>query len=172
MSVEVWKSFFDVAAVVLLFLTFLAGVGVLFTGSIINSRQSVQLQKFDSDLTKAKTELGKQQERAAKADGRVAGLEKEAAVAETEMSKQKTRAAIAEKDLLELQQRVKPRRLTDQQAKDFVAALRHFPPATIRVGWTVGGADESFSFLSQLIPLFRKKVDGRCPTTVEISSSI
>ena len=40
--------------------------------------------------------------------------------------------------------------------KDFVAALRRFPSATIRVGWTIGGGDEGFSFLRQLIPLFKE----------------
>jgi hypothetical protein len=44
-SVESWKSFFDVATVALLFLTFLAGAGVLLTGNIINERQSKQLRQ-------------------------------------------------------------------------------------------------------------------------------
>jgi hypothetical protein len=74
LSVEALKSFFDVAAVVLLFLTFVAGAGVLITGSVINGRQAKQLQQFDVDLTKAKTDLSEQQERAANADAQVAGL--------------------------------------------------------------------------------------------------
>jgi hypothetical protein len=66
MSVDSLKSIFDIATVVLLFLTFLAGAGVLITGNIINVRQAGQLRQFDKDLTEAKTELGKQQVRAAK----------------------------------------------------------------------------------------------------------
>jgi hypothetical protein len=91
---------------------------------------------------------------AAKADASDA-LEKQQSV-ETKLAAQQERAAVAERSLLELQERIKPRRLTDQQAKDFVAALRRFPSATIRVGWTIGGGDEGFSFLRQLIPLFKE----------------
>jgi hypothetical protein len=72
MTVENWKSLFDVLAVVLLGLTFFAGAGVLFTGNIINSRQSKQLREFDVDITKAKSDLAKQQERAAKAESSIA----------------------------------------------------------------------------------------------------
>jgi hypothetical protein len=156
MTVEGLKIIFDWTAVILLFLTFAAGVGVLITGDVINKRQEQQLRQFDSDLTAAKSSLATQQERAANADARVAGLEQNAADAKTEMAKQETRAATAERRLMELQERIKPRRLTDEQAKKFVEALRTFPVATVRVGWTVGGADESFSFLRQLIPLFKE----------------
>jgi hypothetical protein len=56
-SVEALKSAFDLAAVVLLFLTFAAGAAVLVTGNIINKRQEEKLRKFDGDLTTAKSEL-------------------------------------------------------------------------------------------------------------------
>ncbi len=78
MSVEALKSFFDVGTVVLLFLTFAFGAGVLITGNVINSRQAKQLRQFDRDLTDAKTELGKQQERAAHAERDVAEAKKAA----------------------------------------------------------------------------------------------
>ena len=156
MSVESLKSFFDIAAVVLLFLTFLAGAGVLITGNVINERQAKQLRQFDGDMTKAKTELGKQQERAANADARVAGLETDVANAETEMAKQQTRAAIAEKSLLQLQERVKPRRLTDKEALAFVESLRAVPAGTIDFGYTSGGGDEGFNFAKQLLALFKE----------------
>ncbi len=81
MSVEALKSLFDVLTVVLLGLTFLAGTGVLITGNIINRRQSEQLKTFDSDMTKAKSELATQQERAAKAEGNIALAEQHAAEA-------------------------------------------------------------------------------------------
>jgi hypothetical protein len=55
MSVEGWKPLLDIAAVVLLFLTFSAGAGVLFTGNIINKRQEGKLHQFDVDLTGAKS---------------------------------------------------------------------------------------------------------------------
>src|SRR6266481_5049267 len=90
MSVEALKSFFDVGTVILLFLTFTFGAGVLITGNIINSRQAAQLREFDRGLTSAKAELGKQQERAANADAAQQRVE-------TELEKQKERTASAEK---------------------------------------------------------------------------
>jgi multidrug efflux pump subunit AcrA (membrane-fusion protein) len=83
LPVEGWKSLFDIATVVLLFLTFAAGAGVLFTGNIINRAQGEKLHKFDSDLTKAKSELAVQQERAAKAEANIGVAEQHAAEANT-----------------------------------------------------------------------------------------
>ncbi len=51
MTVEGLKTVFDWIAVILLFLTFAAGFGVLITGNIINKRQEQQLRQFDRDLT-------------------------------------------------------------------------------------------------------------------------
>ena len=81
MSVEALKSLFDIAAVILLGLTFLAGAGVLITGNIINKRQEGKLRQFDTDLTGAKTELANQQERAAKAEANIAIAEQHSAEA-------------------------------------------------------------------------------------------
>lgn len=50
MSMETLKLIFDWATVVLLFLTFAAGAGVLYTGSIINERQAGQIKQFEKDL--------------------------------------------------------------------------------------------------------------------------
>jgi hypothetical protein len=106
MTVEGLKTTFDWMAVILLFLTFAAGAGVLITGNVINRRQEEKLRTFDSDLTTAKSALATQQERAAKADGRVAGLEQSAADAKADMAKQQERAATAERELLQVRDRV------------------------------------------------------------------
>jgi hypothetical protein len=103
-SLESWKTAFEIAGVILLGLTFLSGAGVLITSNRLNARQAERLRQFDKDLTGAKTELGQQQERAAKESGKVAGLQKDAADAktaqqrvETELAKQRERTANAEK---------------------------------------------------------------------------
>ncbi len=57
MTVEFWKSLFDVVTVVALFLTFAMGAGSLITGGIINARQKTQLQKAEKTLL----ELSKRQ---------------------------------------------------------------------------------------------------------------
>ncbi len=97
----------------------------------------------------ANKEAAKANEKAGAANERAANLEKEAA-------KQQERAAGAERELLELKERIKPRRLTDQQAKDFVAILSKLPNTAIKFGHTVGGGDEGFNLLQQIMPLFKE----------------
>jgi hypothetical protein len=67
-SVEFWKSIFDVVAVFAAAITFIAGAGALWTGNILNKRQVAHLRQFDKDLTAAKIDLAKQQQRAAELD--------------------------------------------------------------------------------------------------------
>ncbi len=133
MSTEYWKTFFEVGGVILLFLTFVFGAGALFTSSRINKEQAAKLRQFDKDMTSAKTDLGN---------------------AKAEMARQQTRAAIAERSLLELQEQIKPRHLTDQQSAAFLMALKAVPKGKIKFGYTAGGGDEAFKFLQQLVPLF------------------
>lgn len=82
MSAEGWKSFFDVIALILLFLTAAAGVGVLIFGNKVNKEQAGRLRQFDSDLTGAKIDLGKQQERAAIAEANIALAQQHSAEAD------------------------------------------------------------------------------------------
>jgi hypothetical protein len=85
MTAEGMKNIFDWSALILGFLTVVAGVGILITGNIINTRQAQQLRQFDKNLTDAKAALAGQQ---------------------TELAKQQERAANAETRLLELQERI------------------------------------------------------------------
>jgi hypothetical protein len=137
MSAELWKSVFDWATVVLIALTVFSGAGALITGGIISRRQDERLRQFDKDLTGARTELGKQQERAANADARVASLEQAAAVAkatqqrvETELEAQKERTAKAQKDAsdaaLALARFKEPRTIRPERQEGFIAALKPF----------------------------------------------
>ena len=105
MSIEALKSFFDVGTVVLLFLAFAFGAGVLITGNIINARQSNQLRQFDKDLTEAKTELGKQQERAANAERSAADAKKTAEGFRLDIAKSNERAAEADQKAAEANER-------------------------------------------------------------------
>lgn len=83
-------------------------------------------------------------------------LEKHVADAKAEMSKQQTRAATAEKELLDLKERIKPRRLSDQQCTDFVKTLKTSPNEVVDFGYTSAGGDETFNFARQLLPLFEE----------------
>ncbi len=145
MSVEAWKSLFDIAAVVLLGLTFVAGAGVLLTGNIINKRQEEKLRKFDGDLTAAKSDLAKQQERAAKAESSIALAEQHSAEANAkaegfrlEIARANAASAqaneIAERERLarlKLEASLSPRRLTGMQIEQLVSSLKRSPVGSI-----------------------------------------
>lgn len=149
MSVELWKTIFDWATVVLIALTVVSGAGALITGKIINTRQEARLRQFDRDLTGAKIELGKQEERTAGADARVAGLERDASDAKTEMAKQQERAAVAEHNLLELQQKVRWRTITPAQRNKFLATVVPFRKGLVQIT-TASGDPEAINFSNEL----------------------
>lgn len=123
MSVELWKSIFDWATVVLIAFTVVSGAGALITGDIISRRQEAKLRQFDIDLTGAKAELEKQQMDTANAKAAQQGVE-------TELSKQRERAAKAETELLALQMQHLPRSLRFKSQQDIdntIDLLRHSP---------------------------------------------
>lgn len=94
MSVEGWKSLFDVLAVVLLGLTFVAGFGGLVTGKVVNRRQENRLRQLQGALTQAKIVAANATAKAGEA----------------------TRAADAEKiERLKLEAQIAPRRMTKKQ---------------------------------------------------------
>lgn len=55
MSVETWKSIADWATIVFIALTVVSGSTALILGDRINEKQAEQLQRFNTDLTAAKT---------------------------------------------------------------------------------------------------------------------
>ena len=147
MTAEAWKSLFDIAAVVLLFLTFAAGAGVLITGNIINKRQEAKLRTFDGDLTKAKLDLNAQV-------GRVASLQKDAANAhaaqqqvELALEKQRERTAQAETQLLDVQKRQTTRHIENHSVSD---ALKGKPSGLMTI-WYQPNDPEAYLFAFQIM---------------------
>jgi hypothetical protein len=98
-SLEFWKSLFEIIGVFLLLLTFLAGAGVVWFSRKVNEVQAKQLKQFDERLTDAKTELGKQQERAANAEASIALAEQHAAEANLRAEREKIERIKLEEDL-------------------------------------------------------------------------
>ena len=139
MTVESLKSLFDVLAVALLFLTFAAGLGVLVTGRIVDARQKVQIRKFDADLTAAKTELGKQQERAANAESELSGVV-------LELEKQKEATANAEKTLLELSERQGSRFIKNHSLMN---ALKGKPTGSVQI-WYQPNDPEAYWYATDI----------------------
>ncbi|MFL6350458.1 MAG: hypothetical protein ACJ74Z_01215 [Bryobacteraceae bacterium] len=83
MSVDWWKSFFDVATVVLAGGVFVAGAGALITGRILNQRQHSQLRQFETSLREKDLKIADVQREAKEADARIAEAEQHAAEANT-----------------------------------------------------------------------------------------
>lgn len=141
MSLEGWKSVFEIGGVVLLFLTFAFGAGALWTARRVNDRQAAQLRQFDKDLTDAKTELGAQQERAATAELRLrqventaAGANERAALADQRAAEANQKAAeaneAAERERLaraKIEAVLADRTLSDDQMRQLIAKMAHFP---------------------------------------------
>ena len=186
-SVDVWNILMlwglALAAVAAVFVVIATRVVVTETGKLADAQNTLiaakdrnlklELKQKDLDIANATGQASEAKEQANTAQQRAAGAEIEAAEAKTtqqrveiELAKQQAKAAEAEKNLLELRERIKPRRLTDQQSKDFVNALKSHPRGVIRVGWTQQGGDECFNFLSQIIGLLKEagwtvKNDGK-----------
>lgn len=167
MSVEWWKSFFEIGGVVLLFLTFAFGAGFMLTGKVVSQRQESQLRQFDKQLTDAKNELAAQQERAARAEQNAAEakttaaqtseratvLEKEAADAkaaqkkvEIDLAKQQEKTATAEQALLQVQRRIEPRKISADQRARLVEILSHGPKGRVAINCVLGdGEGQAFA---------------------------
>jgi hypothetical protein len=176
MSVEGIKAVFDWGAIILLFLTAVFGTGAFFTGNVINKRQAEQLRQFDHNLTEAKTELGKQQERAARADAQVAGLDKDASDAkaaqqrvETELAKQKERTASAEKAAsdaaLALARFKQPRSLSPEQQDTLITTLKPF--AGQHFAFAVFPDPEPLALLRMLDTILRSAGWQRIPSQID-----
>jgi hypothetical protein len=176
-SVEALKSLFDVLAVVLLGLTFVAGAGVLITGNIINRRQSEQLKTFDSDMTKAKSDLAAQEERAATAEGKIAGLQKDASDAkasqqnvEIALESQREKTAKAEEKLLEVAKRQGNRWVENHSVEK---ALKGKPTGTLTI-WYQPNDPEAYWFAWSIMAEVLSsgwKVSQPIPVPNDISSS-
>lgn len=98
-SLEFWKNIFEIAGVVLLLLTFVAGAGVLWFSRKLNAVQAEQLRQFDKGLTDAKLELGKQLERAAVAEKALKDIDTKAEGFRLAIAKANERAAKAQESL-------------------------------------------------------------------------
>jgi hypothetical protein len=181
MTVEGLKTAFDWAAVILLFLTFAAGSGVLVTGNIINRRQEGKLRAFDNDLTSAKMSLAKQQERAANADERASRIEAgnlqlrtdledataESRSAQSRLEEEQRKTAKAQKEAADAQSALQGhinevakrqgQRLLD--FKKFVAFLRGKPKGAVRILYSPNDP-EAYTFAVHIRRWLGLGVDG------------
>lgn len=172
MSAESWKTLFDIAAIILLFLTFAAGTGAFIFGNIVNKRQAAQLRQFDRDLTGAKIALGRQQERAAEADERASKIEagniqlrtdlqnatSESRSAQVRLEQEEQKTAKAQKEASEAQlalNKVLIKRALGRFAnpRDF-EALKNLPKATATILYKEGDG-EAYMYASEIVQCLR-----------------
>jgi hypothetical protein len=143
MSAELLKSIFDWATVAFIALTVITGSGAIITGSTVNHRQETRLRQFDKDLTDAQTDLGKQQERAAR-------LESENLSLKTDLEKAKIEAAKAQLELRryidQVDRKAGPRRLDRER---FLEQLKDKPTGMAFVTYKPEDV-EAFQFANQL----------------------
>lgn len=192
MSVELWKTIFDWAAVVLVGLTFIAGAGALITGKVLSDRQSEIIASKDRQAaldSKAKDlQIATLTDRATKAEGDIATADKNAAdanakaegfradIANANESAEQARAQVATataeaaKANLELARIKAPRSLAI--SSETLEALRAFPGTE----YTFSGASadqESVDFLKQIDGALQgvgwKRVNPEPPTVIGVN---
>jgi hypothetical protein len=101
-TAESWKTAFEIIGIVLLGLTFVDGGMVWFFNRRVNQQQATKLRAFQQDLTEAKTELSRQQERAATAEKQLELVREATADTQREVALADARAAEANKQAAEL----------------------------------------------------------------------
>lgn len=128
--------------------------------ALLNAAKERQLQ---ADLKEKEVQIGNLKLRSDTAEAGIATARGDASRALTEQQRvqmelaaQEQKTAEAQRSLLELRERIKPRRLNDKDAAAFVAALKTLPSGTIDFGYTSAGGDETFNFAKQFLSLFQQ----------------
>jgi hypothetical protein len=142
MTLDELYTYLQLGSAILLGLTFLVGSGAIFAGHFVNKRQSLKISAAGQIAAQAGAV-------AAKAGADAAAANVRSKLLEIEAGKQRERAAKAEKELLELQQRLAPRRLTAEQQRTLASKLRPFSGA--RGNFVVSGDDVEITSLSNQI---------------------
>lgn len=154
LSVETWKSIFDWATVGLAALTFVALAGAVITGDVLNKRQEIELAQLKKESGEASENAGQANERARSLETANLTLRGQVATLETNAAKQQERAAIAEKSLLELQEKIKPRHLTQDQQIKIASRLKGEVKGQVEIQCQVGDP-EAHMFALEILKLFK-----------------
>lgn len=134
-TVEDWNTAFQVLTTIFVAGTVLTGLGTVFTGRLVTKRQAQELAATKARTTKLQTDLAAQQERAAN----------------------------AERQLLEVQERFKPRTMSPREQNSLLGLLRSYSSLARQAReknretlWIVhpSGDTEATEFASMLTGLF------------------
>lgn len=146
-SAEFWKSIFEGFGVVLLGLTFAAGLGFWYFGRRVNDFQVERLRTFDRDLTDAKTELAKQQGRAAKAEQDVAELKKQNLITEGNLENEKLAR-------LKIEETYAWREFSKKDQLEIVSQLNSFSPQLASLSYNITDS-EANTFTLDIVATLR-----------------
>jgi len=150
MLIESLKSFFDTGAVILLFLTFLFGVGVLITGNIINQRQAIQIRQFEKDLREKELKIAEANDRAGAAIERASNADERASRNEKDAARLTKEAEDERMARVKIEARVAWRRLTLQQKAHLAAAVGRFSNQAAANFWFSAGDTEASWFAADI----------------------
>lgn len=141
MSVELWKSIFDWATVVLAALTFVALAGAVLTGNVLGERQ-------EKEIAQLKKETGEANQKAGEANDRASANEKEA----QQLRKEAEAERLAR---VKIEAMVAFRSLDEQQQRDLGKALNRFGNITGVSMWYANGSAEAESFADDIAAALR-----------------
>jgi len=136
MSLESWKTLFEIVGLILLALTFLAGLGAWYFGRKVNEVQAETLRKFDLQLTEAKIDLTKQQGRAVQAEKDVAELKRQNLVAEGRLEDEKSAR-------VKIEEAVAWRELSKKDQLEIGSRLNPFSPQIAKLSYNANDSEAS-----------------------------
>jgi|SRR5438067_2482315 len=131
-SLESLNSLFEWSSVLLLGLTFIAGAGTIVTSRILNQRQSKTILRLETAASQARTAQQRVQIELGETQKEVAGA--------------KTKQAEAERQLINIQERFRPRMLARSK---FIEALQNAPRGKVEIS-VITGDPESFAFADSI----------------------
>jgi hypothetical protein len=140
MSLEEWKTTFELLGLVALLATFGFAFGAWYFSRAVNKVQAEQLRQFDKGLTEAKTELAKQQARAADAEKALREVDSKTEGFRLAIANANERAAKAEENLgnakkdaaLALQQAAEANRIAEEEKLKRVQIEERMKPRAFR----------------------------------------
>jgi hypothetical protein len=159
-SLTFWSTLFGWSAVTLTGLAALAGLLAWYFSVQLTAVKDEADLKFKTEssttiaLAEARSEDAKEKaaragEGTAKALAEAAAANERAGKLEVEAAHQRDRAARAERDLVEVQNRIRPRRITDAQRTQLVQVLMQSPKGAVRIDVVLGDG-EALIFARQI----------------------
>lgn len=152
---EKFKLWLDVAIVVFGLLAAIAAIVGLIIGNRIDYAKELEEKQWQAKIAESSAQAEKAKEEAAMALSSAASMNERANALELETETQKERAAIAEKQLLELTEKLKPRKITAEQHWNIVADLRKSPRGKINISSPLGNT-EALMYANQFLKIFEE----------------